>query len=104
MAIAALLVALVVLPLILARDSIRDRRRRGDWFAPVLPLLDAYRVTQDGKGWPVLTGRYRGQEVRLEPDYCGFTIPDAFVVGYGLDFNDDHRHLPHVAVLDEPGP
>jgi hypothetical protein len=67
MAIAVLLAALVVLPLILARDSARDRRRRGDWFAPVLPLLDAYRVTQEGKGWPVLTGRYRGRDVRLEP-------------------------------------
>jgi hypothetical protein len=67
MAIAALLLALVVLPLILAHDSARDKRRRGDWFAPVLPLLEAYRVTQDGKGWPVLTGRYRGRDVRLEP-------------------------------------
>jgi hypoxanthine phosphoribosyltransferase len=38
-------------------------------------------------------------EVRLEPDYCGFTIPDAFVVGYGLDYDDDYRHLPYVAVL-----
>ena len=45
------------------------------------------------------TGR---QQVPLEPDYCGFTIPDAFVVGYGLDYNDDHRHLPYVAVLRDP--
>jgi hypoxanthine phosphoribosyltransferase len=45
------------------------------------------------------------QVVPIEPDYCGFTIPDAFVVGYGLDYNDDYRHLPHVAVLanlDDP--
>jgi hypoxanthine phosphoribosyltransferase len=39
-------------------------------------------------------------QVHIEPDYCGFTIPDVFVVGYGLDYNDDYRHLPHVAVLD----
>jgi hypoxanthine phosphoribosyltransferase len=39
------------------------------------------------------------QVVQIEPDYCGFTIPDVFVVGYGLDYNDDYRHLPHVAVL-----
>jgi hypoxanthine phosphoribosyltransferase len=45
--------------------------------------------------------RKRGrQQVPLEPDYCGFEIPDAFVVGYGLDYDDDYRHLPHVAVLD----
>ncbi len=45
------------------------------------------------------TGR---QEVKIEPDYCGFEIPDAFVVGYGLDYDDDYRHLPHVAILPAP--
>jgi hypoxanthine phosphoribosyltransferase len=44
--------------------------------------------------------RKRGrQEVQLEPDYFGFDIPDEFVVGYGLDFNDEYRNLPYVAVL-----
>ena len=52
----------------------------------------------------VLLRKLGRQAVSLEPDYCGFNIPDAFVVGYGLDFNDDYRHLPYVAVLDEPGP
>jgi hypoxanthine phosphoribosyltransferase len=47
----------------------------------------------------VLLRKLGRQQVRLEPDYCGFTIPDAFVVGYGLDYNDDYRHLPYVAVL-----
>ncbi len=47
--------------------------------------------------------RKRGrQEVDFEPDYCGFEIPDRFVVGYGLDYDDDYRHLPYVGVLDEP--
>jgi hypoxanthine phosphoribosyltransferase len=41
------------------------------------------------------------QEVGMRPDYFGFEIPNAFVVGYGLDFDDDYRHLPYVAVLDE---
>jgi hypoxanthine phosphoribosyltransferase len=35
----------------------------------------------------------------VEADYCGFDIPDAFVVGYGLDFDDEYRNLPHIAVL-----
>jgi len=61
------LAALLVLPVLFVRDSARERRRRGDWFADVLPLLDSYRVVQQGKGWPVLTGRYRGADVRLEP-------------------------------------
>jgi hypoxanthine phosphoribosyltransferase len=50
----------------------------------------------------VLLRKLGRQEVPIEPDYCGFTIPDAFVVGYGLDYDDDYRHLPHVAVLDGP--
>ena len=49
----------------------------------------------------VLLRKLGRQEVRIEPDYCGFTIPDKFVVGYGLDYDDDYRHLPYVAVLDE---
>jgi hypoxanthine phosphoribosyltransferase len=51
----------------------------------------------------VLLRKLGRQEVEIEPDYCGFTIPDAFVVGYGLDFNDDYRHLPYVAVIDQGG-
>ncbi len=47
----------------------------------------------------VLLRKVGRQEVPLEPDYCGFTIPNVFVVGYGLDFDDDFRHLPFVGVL-----
>jgi len=36
----------------------------------------------------------------IVPDYFGFEIPDQFVVGYGLDFNDEHRHLPFVGVVE----
>jgi hypoxanthine phosphoribosyltransferase len=49
----------------------------------------------------VLLRKIGRQVVHLEPDYCGFTIPDAFVVGYGLDYADDFRHLPYVAVLPQ---
>jgi hypoxanthine phosphoribosyltransferase len=34
-------------------------------------------------------------------DYLGFTVPDAFIVGYGLDFDEKFRHLPDVCVLEE---
>jgi hypoxanthine phosphoribosyltransferase len=47
----------------------------------------------------VLLRKLGRQQVALEPDYTGFEIPDAFVVGYGLDYNDEYRHLPHIAVL-----
>ena len=45
------------------------------------------------------------RERRLRPveiNYLGFTIPDAFVVGYGLDFAERYRNLPFIAVLKDP--
>jgi hypoxanthine phosphoribosyltransferase len=48
----------------------------------------------------VLLRKQGRQQVVLEPDYCGFDIPDVFVVGYGLDYNDEHRHLPYIAGLE----
>ncbi|HEY2783542.1 MAG TPA: hypoxanthine phosphoribosyltransferase [Fimbriiglobus sp.] len=42
------------------------------------------------------------QVVPFTPDFVGFEIPDRFVVGYGLDYNDHYRHLPFIGVL--PGP
>jgi hypoxanthine phosphoribosyltransferase len=38
-------------------------------------------------------------EVAVEPDYLGFDIPDAWVVGYGLDYNDRYRTLPYIGVV-----
>lgn len=37
--------------------------------------------------------------VTLKADYVGFTIPNAFVVGYGLDYNEKYRNLPYVGIL-----
>ena len=37
--------------------------------------------------------------ITLKPDYVGFTIPDAFVVGYGLDYDEKYRNLPYVGIL-----
>ncbi len=37
--------------------------------------------------------------ITLEADYVGFTIPNAFVVGYGLDYNERYRNLPFIGVL-----
>lgn len=42
-------------------------------------------------------GRAPGIAVRA--DYVGFTIPNAFVVGYGLDYNERYRNLPYVGIL-----
>jgi len=37
----------------------------------------------------------------VTPDYNGFSIPDEFVVGYGLDFNEEYRNLPYIGVLKQ---
>lgn len=37
--------------------------------------------------------------VTLVPDYTGFVIPNEFVVGYGLDFNEYYRNLPYIGIL-----
>ena len=39
------------------------------------------------------------RKVDFKPDYCGTEIPDEFVVGYGLDFDEKYRALPYVGVL-----
>lgn len=39
------------------------------------------------------------RQVDLKPDYFGKTIPDAFVVGYGLDYDEKYRNLPYVGIL-----
>ncbi len=41
----------------------------------------------------------RNPTVTLKADYVGFTIPNAFVVGYGLDYNEYYRNLPFVGIL-----
>ncbi len=41
------------------------------------------------------------RKVPVNIDYCGFDIPDVFVVGYGLDYAGKYRNFPYVAVLGE---
>lgn len=40
-------------------------------------------------------------EAATAADYVGFEIPDEFVVGYGLDYNEQYRNLPYIGVLKE---
>ncbi len=40
-----------------------------------------------------------GRVIDLSPDYIGTTIPKAFVVGYGLDYQEKYRNLPYVGIL-----
>lgn len=47
----------------------------------------------------VLLRKIGRQTHPAQVDYVGFDIPDEFVVGYGLDYNDEYRQLPHIAIL-----
>ncbi|WP_343231695.1 hypoxanthine phosphoribosyltransferase [Tissierella simiarum] len=40
------------------------------------------------------------RKVDLSPDYVGFTIPDVFIVGYGLNYGDYYRNIPHIFTFD----
>lgn len=48
----------------------------------------------------VLLRKHGRQEVEFEPDFVAFDIPNEFVVGYGLDYADQYRHLRRLAVLE----
>lgn len=43
----------------------------------------------------------RKEGITLQADFVGFTVPNAFVVGYGLDYNEHYRNLPYVGILKE---
>lgn len=49
----------------------------------------------------VLLWKTERTEVEMQPDFFGFKIPDEFVVGYGLDYNDEYRHLPFIGVMED---
>ena len=40
------------------------------------------------------------RKVEFVPDYCGTVIPDEFVIGYGLDYDEKYRALPYIGVRD----
>ena len=48
----------------------------------------------------VLLRKVGRQTIPFEPTYTGFNIPNEFVIGYGLDYNDDYRHLPYIGVYE----
>ena len=46
-----------------------------------------------------LLNKPSARRVDVPIDYCGFTLPNVFIVGYGLDLDERHRHLPYVAIV-----
>ena len=70
-----------------------------------LSHLKSYLLTQNPASLKlcVLLDKPDRRVVELAADYVGFTIPDEFVVGYGLDYDQKYRNLPYVGVLDLEG-
>jgi hypoxanthine-guanine phosphoribosyltransferase len=73
----------------------------------------AQEISRDYQGkQPLLLGILKGSfvfmvdlvrllEIPIPIDYRGFTVPDRFVVGYGLDYDERFRHLPHLCVVED---
>ena len=47
----------------------------------------------------VLLDKPARRRLPIQADFCGFTVPDEFVVGYGLDYQERYRNLPYIATL-----
>lgn len=58
---------------------------------------------RDAKSVKIVTllDKEEGRVFDMKADYSGFKIPNAFVVGYGLDFNERYRQLPYIGILKE---
>ena len=80
---------------VLILDDILDT---GQTLAGLLKVLEQTRPRTLRSA--VLLWKADRQRVSLTPDFHCFRIPDVFVVGYGLDYKDDYRHLPYVGALD----
>jgi hypoxanthine phosphoribosyltransferase len=79
---------------VLLLDDILDS---GGTFSLVIPALR--RMEPASLRTCVLLRKDRSSARAMEVDYVGFDIPDEFVVGYGLDFNNYYRNLPDVVTL-----
>ena len=47
-----------------------------------------------------LTDKPSRRQVPVNIDYLGFTVPDKFIVGYGIDWDEKFRHLPHIGFVE----
>lgn len=70
----------------------------GNTMAGLLETLQSFQPNSVESA--VLLWKTERTEVDFQPDYFGFRIPDEFVVGYGLDYNDEYRHLPYIGVME----
>ena len=79
---------------VLLVDDILDTGKTLSRVLPKMQILKPRRIRTC-----VLLDKPSRRVEKIAPDYVGFTIPDAFVVGYGLDFSERYRNLPFIGVL-----
>jgi hypoxanthine phosphoribosyltransferase len=79
---------------VLLVDDILDTGKTLSKVLPKLKLLKPRRIKTC-----VLLDKPSRRVEKIQADYVGFTIPDLFVIGYGLDFAERYRNLPFVGVL-----
>lgn len=77
-------------------DDILDTGRTLDSVRKMLMEAGAKSVTIC-----VLLDKPEGRKVDITPAYVGGLVPNEFVVGYGLDYNEHYRNLPYIGVLKE---
>ncbi len=80
---------------VLLIDDIFDT---GHTLVKVIALMNEHHPTSVRSA--VLLRKHGRQEVAMQPDFVAFEIPDEFVVGYGLDYEDRYRNLPFLAALE----
>ncbi|MEO0093755.1 MAG: hypoxanthine phosphoribosyltransferase [candidate division WOR-3 bacterium] len=49
----------------------------------------------------VLLDKPERHQIDIKIDYLGFTVPNKFVVGYGIDYNEQYRNLPYIAYIEQ---
>lgn len=60
-----------------------------------------YLISKGAKSVRVVTlcNKPSRREVDFTPDYVGITVPDEFIVGYGMDYDEKYRNLPYIGIL-----
>jgi len=66
-------------------------------------LKDHYFAGRNAKSVKVcaLLDKPARRKTDIVPDYCGFTVDDRFIIGYGLDYSEHFRQIPHITYLTE---
>ena len=87
-------------PLIIVEDIVDT----GTTLSSLLPILSSKSAPESIEICSLITRRIpKEEEVRVSPKYVGFSIPDGFIIGYGLDYNEQYRDLHDIWIISQLG-